>query len=221
MTQKHIQRHIHIHMCKCSCVFLCFSFLTYLIGIILFTSLYFFFNLLLNIENHSTYIFTSFRHQYLQPTPVFLPGKFHGQRTLVGYSPWGRKELDMTDWLNMHTHLHLWIDWWMDLETWEILVPWPGIEPRPLAVKTQTPNHWTTREFHGFVSFLFHQLSTGKNWLFRGFCHYKVKLKVLVTQLCLSHCNPMDYSPPGFSVHGFLQAGILEWDAIHFSMRSS
>ena len=32
----------------------------------------------------------------LQPTPVFLPGEFHGQRSLVGYSPWGHKELDMT-----------------------------------------------------------------------------------------------------------------------------
>ena len=31
-----------------------------------------------------------------QPTPVFLPGKSHGQRSLVGYSPWGRKESDMT-----------------------------------------------------------------------------------------------------------------------------
>ena len=31
------------------------------------------------------------------PTPVFLPGEFHEQRRLVGYSPWGRKELDMTD----------------------------------------------------------------------------------------------------------------------------
>ena len=29
-----------------------------------------------------------------QPTPVFLPGKAHGQRNLVGYSPWGGKELD-------------------------------------------------------------------------------------------------------------------------------
>ena len=27
-----------------------------------------------------------------QPTPVFLPGKSHGQRSLVGYSPWGRKK---------------------------------------------------------------------------------------------------------------------------------
>ena len=29
-----------------------------------------------------------------QPTPVFLPGDFHGQRSLVGYSLWGYKELD-------------------------------------------------------------------------------------------------------------------------------
>ena len=31
------------------------------------------------------------------PTPVFLPGKFHRLKRLVGYSPWGCKELDMTD----------------------------------------------------------------------------------------------------------------------------
>ena len=30
-------------------------------------------------------------------TPVFLPGKSHGQRSLVGYSPWGHKELDTTE----------------------------------------------------------------------------------------------------------------------------
>ena len=32
-----------------------------------------------------------------QPTAVFLPGKSHGQRNLVGYSPWGHKELDMAE----------------------------------------------------------------------------------------------------------------------------
>ena len=32
-----------------------------------------------------------------QPTPVFLPGKFHGLRSLVGYSPWGQKEVDTTE----------------------------------------------------------------------------------------------------------------------------
>ena len=31
-----------------------------------------------------------------QPTPVFLPGEFHGQKSLAGYSPWGRRELDAT-----------------------------------------------------------------------------------------------------------------------------
>ena len=38
-----------------------------------------------------------------QLTSVFLPGKFHGQSSLVGYSPWGRKELDTIQWLSMST----------------------------------------------------------------------------------------------------------------------
>ena len=37
-----------------------------------------------------------------QPTPVLLPGKFHGWRNLVGYSPWGRKESDITERLPFH-----------------------------------------------------------------------------------------------------------------------
>ena len=32
-----------------------------------------------------------------QPTAVFLPGEFHGPKSLVGYSPWGHKDLDMTE----------------------------------------------------------------------------------------------------------------------------
>ena len=39
-----------------------------------------------------------------QPTPVFLPGKFHGQRILVGYVHGGHKELDTTSQLN-HSHI--------------------------------------------------------------------------------------------------------------------
>ena len=35
-----------------------------------------------------------------QPTPGFLPGEFHGQRSLEGYSPWGHKESDRTGQLN-------------------------------------------------------------------------------------------------------------------------
>ena len=39
-----------------------------------------------------------------QPTPVFLPGKSHGQKRLAGYSSWSRKELDTTEQLSTHAH---------------------------------------------------------------------------------------------------------------------
>ena len=50
-----------------------------------------------------------------QPTPVFLPGESHGQRRLAGYSPWGHKESDTTEWLtraHTHTHTHIHTHWW-------------------------------------------------------------------------------------------------------------
>ena len=40
-----------------------------------------------------------------QPTPAFLPGEFHGQRSLAGYSPWGPEESDMTEQLHFHFSL--------------------------------------------------------------------------------------------------------------------
>ena len=40
--------------------------------------------------------FITWRREW-QLTPVFLPGEFHGQRSLAGYSPRGRKELDTTE----------------------------------------------------------------------------------------------------------------------------
>ena len=44
------------------------------------------------------------RRKY-QSTPVLLPGKFHGLRSLVGYCPWGRKESDTTEQLHFHFHM--------------------------------------------------------------------------------------------------------------------
>ena len=41
-----------------------------------------------------------------QPTPVFLPGKFHREISLLGYSPWGHKELDTTVRTHTCTHTH-------------------------------------------------------------------------------------------------------------------
>ena len=40
-----------------------------------------------------------------QPTPVFWPGESHGQRSLVGCSPWDHKELDVTEQLSTAQHI--------------------------------------------------------------------------------------------------------------------
>ena len=41
-----------------------------------------------------------------QPTPVLLPGEFHGQRSLADYSPWGRKESGTTEQLTLSRHVY-------------------------------------------------------------------------------------------------------------------
>ena len=46
---------------------------------------------------------TTTRNRKWQPTPVLLPGKSHGLRSLAGYSPWGHKESDTTDQLHYLT----------------------------------------------------------------------------------------------------------------------
>ena len=46
----------------------------------------------------------------------------------------------------------------------------------------------------------------------------KMKSESEVTQLCLTLSDPMDWGPPGSSVHGILQARVLEWGAIAFSV---
>ena len=45
------------------------------------------------------------RRRQWHPTPVLLPGKSHGRRSLVGCSPWGREESDMTERLDFHYSL--------------------------------------------------------------------------------------------------------------------
>ena len=62
------------------------------------------------IEPYSSHLFwvklrTLLWRRQWHPTPVLLPGKSHGRRTLVGCSPWGRQESDMTKWLHFHFSL--------------------------------------------------------------------------------------------------------------------
>ena len=53
----------------------------------------------------SLFTFMHWRRKW-QPTPVFLPGESQGQRNLVGYSPWGHKELDTTSDYTRRRHWH-------------------------------------------------------------------------------------------------------------------
>ena len=55
-----------------------------------------------------------------QPTPVHLPGKSRGQRSLVGYSPWGRRESDTAE--RHHFHFHMYV-----LQACDIFLPSDGV----------------------------------------------------------------------------------------------
>ena len=58
------------------------------------------------------------------------------------------------------------------------------------------------------------------SWQIDGETKETKDMKVLVPQSCLTLCNPMNCNPPGSSIHGILQARILEWVAIPFSKGS-
>ena len=66
-------------------------------------------------------------------------------------------------------------------------------------------------------------VNVSKNpWVYvSNVCESMTGVCVLVAQLCPTLCDHMDWSPPGFSVHGILQAKILEWVAIPFFWVSS
>ena len=50
-------------------------------------------------------LYLNYRRRWWHPTPVLLPGKSHGQRSLVGCSPWGCRGSDMTERLHFHFSL--------------------------------------------------------------------------------------------------------------------
>ena len=60
---------------------------------------------LYSVLSYITYDYGYSRKRQWHPTPVLLPGKPHGRRSLVGCSPWGCKESDMTERLHFHFSL--------------------------------------------------------------------------------------------------------------------
>ena len=122
-----------------------------------------------------------------------MPGKSHGQRSLAGYSPWGLKESATTEQLGMHTC-------WEDGHYIEMFSLGHTLNEHLLCVQGIT-------------------LGTGNAKTIKTQCLIVKELSFVLEgdaqddvkslQSCLTLCDPMDWSPPGSSVHGILQAKIL------------
>ena len=94
-----------------------------------------------------------------QPTPVFLPGKSSGPWSLVGYRPWGRKELDTTERVQFHFSLFTFNTPWR--RKWEpTSVFLPGKSHGPWSLVGYRP--WVCIESDTTEQFHFHFSCTGE-----------------------------------------------------------
>ena len=185
-----------------------------------------------------------------QPTPVFLPGESHGQRSLVGYSAWGHKESDRSEHKYTHTHMA------HPLECKNSTVKFPlfgsllypqSLEQGPAhsrcLVVDSCMSEYGSKWGGGlpcsplflslfyfsssFVSLTLPNSGPGPVLTMASFSsqHSSTCVHAKLLQSCLTLCNPMqkacNCSPPRSSVHGILQARILEWIAISSSRGSS
>ena len=142
-----------------------------------------------------------------QPTPVFLPGKSHGWSSLVGYSPWGRKESDTTERLHFHFHFILLRVYsesikpaCIDSKFLMVLFSGDGEEHSTLAATSPGKKVSSL-----FVSHKGRQAYIAGNFSNIGRGYRCCFCCCLVAKSCLTLCNPMDYSLPGSSVHGISQ----------------
>ena len=87
------QRGENIFMNVCVCMYVCMYACVYLC---------------MYVYHISVYIY---RRRQWHPTPVLLPGKSHGRRSLVGCNPWGRQESDMTERLHFHFPFSTFMHW--------------------------------------------------------------------------------------------------------------
>ena len=143
-----------------------------------------------------------YQRRQWHPTPVLLPGKCHGWRSLVGCSPWGRYKSDTTEQLHFHFSLSC----------------IGGGNGNPLQ-KSCLENPRDRGAWWAAVC----GVAQSRTWLKRlsssssnmGVYTY-ICVWESVTQLCPTLCDPMDYT-----VHGILQARILKWVVFPFSRGSS
>ena len=114
-----------------------------------------------------------------------------------------------------------WEDWGL-LQCRQILLPPepPGkpITQNILAFTFVYKTKWVHMNEGYFQNIFFHVTKEKSNTCNLLFIN---TMKVEVSQSCLTLCNPMDCSPPGYSVRGILQSRILEWVTVSFSRGSS
>jgi len=154
-------------------------------------------------------------------SPVFLLGKFHGQRSLVGYSPWGCKESELTE----HTHTARWkrCIWKVSgEERCRTSMPSRG-RSLPKSPRVHLPRSSLNPVLLGFMEVLLYR----HNWLNSfwqliqppvPFLFSGVWLLLLLSRFSRVRLFvTVDGSSPGSPVPGILQARTLEWVAISFS----
>ena len=140
------------------------------------------------------------RRRQWHPTPVLLPGKSHGWRSLVGCSPWGRKESDMTE--RRHFHFSL-----------SCIGEGNG---NPLQCSClENPRDggawWAAVSGVAQSRTRLKRLSSSSSSSLLIVCEV---CACSVVQSCPVLWDSMDCSHPDSSVHGISQARILEWVAM-------
>ena len=99
-----------------------------------------------------------------QPTPVLLPGESHGWRSLVGYNPWGHKELDTTDWqlslskyIRFRTAMCSWLINFFIIGEWLSLAVFFALKSTLPNFRRYTPGLWLLSKcsicFHSWNEF--------------------------------------------------------------------
>ena len=139
-----------------------------------------------------------------QPTPVFLPQESRRQRSLEGYSSWGHKRVGH----NLGTKQQPQSHHLLSISTTTTITP--GLYPYPSFMLAKVASG---------MQFLNSDSATWEGDL--GLDRFLACMHAKSFQSCSTLCGPMDCSPPGFSVHGILQARIPEWVVISFSRGSS
>ena len=152
-----------------------------------------------------------------QPTPVLLPGKSQGWRSLVGCIPWGLEKSDMTERLHFTFHFHALEK---KMATHSSVRAWrtPGMgEPSGLP---SMGSHRVRHDWSDLAAAAKKQSLPIQRQMMRNTLSNVVR-ESEIAQSCPTLCDPMDCSLLCSSVCGILQERILEWVAISFSRRST